>query len=217
MKNLLIKDFRLSASILTYVFIAASLMTLLPGYPILIGAFFVCFGIFHSFQEGRETKDILYTVLLPVPKEDVVRAKYAFTCTIQLLSFIPMVLLTVLRMTVLGNAEVYRSNALMNASPLYLAFVLLVFAAFNTVFLRCFFRSAYRIGIPFLSFGIAALILIAIGESLHFFPGLEFLNTPSGERLGLQFLLLVIAVMIYAMLTWVSCRSSVRRFEQLDL
>ena len=52
MKNLLIKDFRLSASALTYGFLAASLMTMLPGYPILMGAFFICLGIFHSFQCG---------------------------------------------------------------------------------------------------------------------------------------------------------------------
>ena len=54
MKNLLIKDLRLSASALTYGFLAASLMTMLPGYPILMGAFFICLGIFHSFQDGRE-------------------------------------------------------------------------------------------------------------------------------------------------------------------
>ena len=217
MKNLLVKDFRLSASPLTYAFLAASLMTMLPGYPILMGAFFVCLGLFHSFQIGRETNDILYTVLLPVPKGDVVRAKFAFTCTIQMLSFLPMVLLTILRMTVLGQAEVYRSNALMNACPLFLAFVLLIFAAFNCVFLRVFFRSAYRIGIPFLAFGLVTVILVAAGESLHFFPGLSFLNVPSGERIGLQLLILGFAVLAYALLTWLSCRGSMKQFENLDL
>ena len=217
MKNLLNKDFRLSASALTYAFIAASLMTMLPGYPILMGAFFVCLGLFHSFQNGRETNDILYTVLLPIPKGDVVRAKYIFTCTIQMLSFVPMVLLTVLRMTALGNAEVYRTNALMNAGPLYLAFVLLVFAAFNTLFLRLFFKSAYRIGVPFLVFCIVTLVLVAVGESLHFFPKLAFLNVPTGERLELQLPILGIAVLAYVMLTWLSCRSSIKQFEQLDL
>lgn len=217
MKNLLIKDFRLSASALTYVFIAASLMTMLPGYPILVGTFFVCLGIFHSFQNGRETNDILYTVLLPVRKGDVVRAKYAFACSIQILSFLPMVLLTVLRMTVFGHAEVYLSNALMNAGPLYLAFVLLIYTAFNAIFLGRFFRSAYRIGVPFLAFGIAALILVMVGESLHFFPALAFLNVPSGERLGLQLLILAVAALVYVLLTWLSCRSSIKRFERLDL
>ena len=79
MKNLLIKDFRLSASALTYGFIAASLMTMLPGYPILCGVFFITLGIFQSFQNARETNDILYTALLPVAKHDAVRGKYLFS------------------------------------------------------------------------------------------------------------------------------------------
>lgn len=217
MKELLVKDFRLSASATTFGFLAASLMTMLPGYPILMGAFFVCLGIFHSFRNGRETNDILYTVLLPVAKRDVVRAKYAFACMIQLMGFLPMILLTLLRMTLLHASEVYRSNALMNATPFYLAFVLLVYSAFNVVFLLQFFRTAYRIGAPFLKFSAAALVLLAVGESLHHFPGLGFLNVPSGERISLQMLILGISALAYAVLTWLSCRSAIKRFEQLDL
>lgn len=217
MKSLLIKDFRLSASVLTYAFLAASLMTMLPGYPILLGAFFVSFGIFHSFQNGRETNDILYTVLLPVSKGDVVRSKYTFVCVIQLASFLLMALLTILRMVYLGDAEVYRSNALMNASPLYLAFVLLIYTAFNLAFLLRFFRTAYQIGVPFLFFGIITLFLVTVGESLHFIPGLERLNDPAGDRIGLQLLLLGISALIYAALTWISCRAAMKRFERLDL
>ena len=50
MKNLLIKEVRLAASPLAFFFLAAAFMTMLPGYPILMGAFFICMGIFHSFQ-----------------------------------------------------------------------------------------------------------------------------------------------------------------------
>ena len=72
MKSLLIKDFRLSASVLTYAFLAASLMTMLPGYPILCGAFFVSLGLFQSFQNAREANDIVFSSLLPIAKSDVV-------------------------------------------------------------------------------------------------------------------------------------------------
>ena len=32
-------------------------MAFIPAYPILVGAFFVCFGIFRFFQSGRENND----------------------------------------------------------------------------------------------------------------------------------------------------------------
>lgn len=217
MTRLLNKEFRLAASPLSWIFLVAAGMTLLPGYPILMGAFFVCFGVFHSFQNAREANDVLYTVLLPVRKRDFVRAKFAFTCCIQLLGFVLMAGLTALRMTVLAGGTAYVTNAMMNASPLFLAFALLIFAAFNVFFLGGFFATGYKLGMPFLRFGIAALVLIAVGESLHFFPGLAFFNVPAGERLGLQFALLLAGAVVYALATFLSCRVSMGRFERIDL
>ena len=217
MTKLLTKEFRLATSPLSWIFLIAAGMTLLPGYPILMGAFFVCFGVFHSFQNAREANDVLYTVLLPVRKADFVRAKFAFTCCIQLLGFVLMAALTALRMTALSGGKAYVENAMMNASPLFLALALLIFAAFNVLFLGGFFRTAHKLGVPFLCFGIATLMLIFVGEALHFIPGLKFFNAPAGERLGLQFALLAAAAAVYALATYLSCRVCMERFERIDL
>lgn len=217
MKPLLNKELRLAASPLSYLFLSGALMTLLPGYPILVGAFFICFGIFHSFQNAREANDTLYTVLLPVKKSDFVRAKFAFSCLIQMAGFALCAVLTALRMTALSSAAPYVGNALMNASPVSLAFTLLIFAAFNLLFIGGFFKTGYQFGMPFLRFGIAALLLIGIAETLHHLPGLGFLNTPAGERLGLQFGVLAAAAVLYAGITFLACRRAESRFEKIDL
>ena len=217
MKNFLVKEFRLFASPLTWFFLAFSLMALIPGYPILMGAFFVCFGIFQSFQLGRETNDILYTVLLPIRKGDAVRAKFLFAAAVELAGFSVMAGLTVLRMTALRNAPVYVGNALMNATPVFLAFVLLIVAAFHFFFLRGFFRTAYRIGKPFVAFAVASFLLIAAAESLHYFPGLSFLNATGGERPEIQLPVLLAAAALYAAVTALSMRLSLRSFERVDL
>lgn len=44
MKQLLRKEFRLATPVITWLFIGFALMTFIPGYPILCGAFFVCLG-----------------------------------------------------------------------------------------------------------------------------------------------------------------------------
>ena len=80
MGKILLKEMKLSASILSYVFIVFGLMFLLPGYPVLCGVFFTTLGIYQSFQNMRETNDILFSALLPISKEDVVRGKYLFVC-----------------------------------------------------------------------------------------------------------------------------------------
>ena len=217
MKSLLEKELRLATSPLAWLFLSFAAMTLLPGYPILMGSFFVCLGLFQSFQAAREGNDILYTVLLPVRKADAVKAKYVSVCFFQLLSFLLMALFTMLRMTALSAAPVYESNAMMNANPVFLAFVLLVFAAFNLLFVGGFFRTAYKFGGPFISFAAAATLLVLVGESLHHLPALRFLHTPGGERLGLQGMILLLAALVYAAATLLSERQAERNFERIDL
>ena len=217
MKNLLIKEVRLASSPLSYFFLAASLMTLLPGYPILMGSFFMCLGLFHSFQNSREANDTLYTVLLPVRKSDFVKSKFIFTCFIQAVGFILCAALTAVRMTVLATASPYVGNALMNATPVYLAFILLIFSAFNVFFVVGYFKTAYKIGFPFLVFGVVTFIIITVAEILPHLPPLTFLHTPSGERLGAQFCALIFATVIYVAATAISCRKAEENFEIIDL
>ena len=76
MKSLVKKEFSLAIPPLTYVFLAFALMSFIPGYPILCGAFFTCLGIFQGYLSAREAGDIYFSLMLPVRKKDIVRAKY---------------------------------------------------------------------------------------------------------------------------------------------
>lgn len=112
MGNILRKEMRLSAMILSYLFMLFGLMFFLPGYPVLCGAFFVTLGLFFSFQTAREANDIVFSVLLPVAKKDIVNGKYLFVCLIESGAFLLMAIAVVVRMTVFSEALVYRTNAL---------------------------------------------------------------------------------------------------------
>ena len=215
MKNLLNKEIRLFSSILSYLFIAFAFMTLIPGYPILLGGFFVCLGIFQSFQSIRETSDILYTVLLPVDKADAVKAKYIFVCFIEIIAWVIMAALTVLRMTALKDTGPYASNPLMNANLVYLGLAAVMFALFNTVFLGGFFRTGYKFGKPFVLYIVCAMLLVGLGEALHHVPGLGWLDKtdPSPGHWAV----LCAGLAVYAAATLLSCRVSERRFEKIDL
>lgn len=217
MKALLKKEMTLTASPLTYFFIAFSVMTMIPGYPILVGAFFVCLGIFYTFQFAREYNDVLYTALLPVKKIDVVKTKYIFTVGVQMISFTINIILTILRMTVLRDAGVYATNPLMNANLAYLGYTLMVFALYNLVFLAGFFKTAYYYGKPFIAFCIVSFVFIVIGEALHHFPGLGGLNEQGGSGLGLQGVVFAVSVVIYIVGTVISLKKSEKRFDKIDL
>lgn len=215
MKSLLIKELRLSTSILSWLFLAFAFMTLIPGYPILMGSFFVCLGIFQSFQTVRENNDVLYTVLLPVEKADAVRAKYILVCFLEILAWLLMAALTAVRMTALRDAAAYVGNPLMDANLVFLAYAALVFALFNVIFLGGFFRTGYKFGKPFVFFIVAAMLAVLLAETLHHIPGLEFLS--GADRLGAQAAILAAGLVIWAAATLLSCRGAERVFEKIDL
>lgn len=217
MSALIKKEMRLGASILTYLFLAFFLMTLLPGYPILCGAFFITLGMFQSWQSAREANDIVYSALLPVAKRDVVKGKFLFSICIELTGFLGMAVLTLVRMTVLADAAVYRQNALMNANPFFLGLALVIFGLFNLIFIAGFFKTAYKFARPFVSYIIVCFLVITVGEALHHVPGLGALNAFGLEHLALQLTLLLGGAAAYALLTWWAYRLSCARFEKIDL
>lgn len=208
---------KLSASILSYLFILFGLMFFLPGYPVLCGVFFVTLGIFQSFQNARETNDILFSALLPIAKHDVVKGKYIFVCLIELCGLIVMAIAVALRMTAFADSSVYRSNALMNANFFALGLAFFIFGLFNAVFVGGFFKTAYKFGPPFVTYIVLSFICIGIGEALHHFPGLEWLNAFGTEHLTAQLLLLLIGIVSFLILSFASYRKSCRNFEKIDL
>lgn len=217
MRNILRKEMRLSASLLSYLFILFGLMFLLPGYPILCGAFFVSLGLFQSFQSAREANDILFSALLPIAKRDVVKGKFLFVCLIEFCAMTLMTASVVLRMTVFSEAVVYRSNTLMNANLFALGMACVIFGLFNRIFVGGFFKTAYKFARPFVSFVIAAFLVIFAAEALHHIPGLAWLNAFGNDHIASQLILLVAGILIYLLLTFLSCRRACSDFERIDL
>lgn len=217
MSPLMKKELRLSALVLTYLFIGFAFMTLVPGYPILCGVFFITMGVFQSFQSAREANDIVYSALLPVAKRDVVKGKYLFTVCIELCGFAIMAILTVLRMTALADAAVYRRNALMNANPFFLGMALLIFGLFNAIFLGGFFKTAYKLGKYFVIYIAVSFATIGVAEALHHVPGLGALNAFGFDHIGLQLSLLLAGAALYLALTLLSYRRACADFEKIDL
>ena len=217
MRNILRKEFRLSASPLAFLFIAAGVMFFVPGYPILCGVFFVTLGLFHSFQFAREANDMVFSALLPVSRRDVVRGKYLFVCLIEGCAFVLMSLTAVIRMTALSDSPVYRANALMTANPFALGMALVIFGLFNWLFVGGFFQTAWKQGRPFVRYIIVCFLAIMVAETLHHLPGLSALNAFGTDHIILQMLLLAGDIIAFALITILSYHKACADFDRIDL
>ena len=217
MRKIMQKEIKLAASPLSFIFILFGLMFFLPGYPVLCGVFFITLGIYQSFQNWRESNDILFSALLPISKCDIVRGKYIFVCFIELCGAILMGAAVLIRMTLLSDVAVYRSNALMNANLFALGMAFVCFGLYNLVFVGGYFKTAYKIGKPFIIYTVSVFLVIGLSESLHHFPGLEFLNAFKTDHLVVQISSFIGGVVIYALFTYVSYKKARKSFEKINL
>jgi len=213
--KLISKELRLSASPLSYFFILGSAFCMIPNYPSLVGAFFVCLGIFYSFQNARESNDTLYTVLLPVVKSDAVKAKFLFAAVIQAIAFAAFCAFSLLR-TALSDYPPYDISALMRPNLAMLGYVLIVFSLFNSVFICGFYKTAYKLGKPFILFSVFAFLFITVAEIVHHVPGLEMINSVETDGIPLRLAILLASAAIYAVSFFVGMSVSKKRFERID-
>lgn len=217
MRNIMRKEMKLSASPLSYFFILFGFMFFIPGYPVLCGAFFVTLGLFQGFQYAREANDIEFSALLPISKKDVVKGKYWFVCFIEACSLLLMLISTIIRMTVLSDSAIYLANAMMNANLFAIGGALFAFGLFNMIFLGGFFKTAYNLGRPFITYIIVVFLAITVLEALHHIPGLEAVNAFGFDHFGLQLTLLLAGLAAFLIMTLLSYRVSCRNFEEIDL
>ena len=214
MKTLLYKQLRLACHPMTPVFCLFGIMLLIPNYPYSVAFFYVTLGLFFTFLNMREQKDIYYSALLPLRKRDTVRAAVAFTVLVELLS----VVITALFCLLSAKLQPSKDNAVgMDANLMLLGAGFVLYGVFNLVFFVCLYRSGYKVGAAFLKANLALWPMMLLAEALPHFPSLMWLNRVDTQANLRQIPILLFGVAVFAVLTILAYRRSARLYERVDL
>jgi len=85
MLKLLKKEFRLAMHPSTVIFMCFAPMLLIPDYFYPVAFFYATMGIFFTCLQGRENNDIVFSLMLPVSKKDIVKARFMYTVIVELM------------------------------------------------------------------------------------------------------------------------------------
>lgn len=215
MKNLLYKELRLSLHPASVMFLCLSAMMLIPNYPLFITFFYTCLGVFFICLNGRENKDIDYTMSLPVRKRNIAGARILLVVLLeasQLLLAVPFALLR--------SMLVSESNAVgMNANAAFFGFALLMLGLFNFFFFRAYYRNPGKVGRSFVYGCIALTVCMLVIETCaHIVPFVKIqLNQPGIQYLIPKLFVLLLGAAAFALLTLLAYQRSAKSFETLDL
>lgn len=214
MKTLLYKQLRLACHPMTPVFCLSGIMLLIPNYPYSVAFFYVTLGLFFTFLNMREQKDIYYSALLPLRKRDTVRAAVAFTVLVELLS----VIITALFCLLSARLQPGKDNAVgMDANLMLLGAGFVLYGVFNLVFFICLYRSGYKVGAAYLKANLALWPMMLLAEALPHFPSLMWLNRVDTQANLRQIPILLFGVAVFAVLTMLAYRRSAGLYERVDL
>lgn len=214
MKTLLYKQLRLVCHPMTPLFCLFGVMVLIPNYPYTVIFFYVTLGLFFSFLNMREQKDIYYSALLPVPKRDTVKAGCLFVALTELASLVLLVPFSVLAV----HLQPEKDNLVgLDPNITLLAAGLLIYAVFNAVFLPSFYANGYKVGTAYLKAVIPTAAVMAVCEALPHFPRLTWLDELDRAAQLRQLPLLVGGILIYAGGMALTLRASEKVYEKVDL
>lgn len=214
MKALLYKQFRLVCHPMTLVFCLFGAMLVIPSYPYTVAFFYVTLGIFFTFVNVREQRDIYYAALLPIRKRDTVKASVLFAAIIELLSLVIAIPFAV--WSVHTNPQ--GSNVVgMDPNVALFGAVLLLFSLFNAVFLCSFYKTAYKVGVSYLKAVIPMSLGMAVCEAVVHFPGMAWLDAVDRGNQMKQLPILAVGVAVYAVSLLLTYRCAAKRYESVDL
>ena len=214
MRTLLYKQLRLVCHPMTPVFCMFGVMLMIPNYPLTVVWFYVMLGLFFTFLNMREQKDIYYSAILPIRKRDTVKAACLFTALIELLSLavlVPCALLAVRLQPGKDNLVGMDPNLALFAAGF------LMYAVFNAVFLTSFYRSGYKVGIAFVKALIPVTLLMIVCEALPHFPMLTWLDDLDGATQLRLLPALIVSAVIYGLGMLLTFRKAAKLYEKVDL
>ena len=215
MKNLLYKEFHLVINPLYYLTVLFGALLLIPQWLYFIAMMYFFFFIIPTiFNNAKAMNDVGFTIMLPVRKRDVVKARVLSVATLELIQIAGGAVFTILNMAIYpwGNFAI-------DANLAYLGCVFIMYGIFNVIFFPLYYRTAYKIGWP-ITIALTAVFLFAFGVEMlvQFEPTAAYvLDGITREALIRQVPVLVGGIVLGALLTVLGYIRSVKNFEKVDL
>jgi hypothetical protein len=215
MKSLLLKEYRLATHPTNIIFFLLSCMIIIPNYPYYVIFFYTTLGIFFLCLQGRENRDIEYSLTLPVRKTQIVSARIGYAVILEMAQ-----LLLTIPFAVLRNGMLPADNEVgMDANIALFGLSLLMLGLFNLFFFTQYYRNPAKVGKAYVLASAFELFYILVAESLTHVDGFfrNILDTPDPQYLNIKLGVLALGMATFVLLTLLAVRVSKKRFEALDL
>lgn len=216
MKNLIYKEIKLVVMPVAYLMLFLSALVAIPNYPYIVGFGYSLLTLFICLSTAKANKDDEFTSSLPIPRNHIVLARHFTFVYVELLQIIVAIPFAVVSAFVINkNGNLVGLDA--NFTLFGVAF--LCYGVMNIVFLPWFYKTSYKMGVPFFVATIAFLLCYGVIEIIiQTVPALRAaLDGTAIEYMGYRLIVLFVGIIMYVVLTFASYKLSVKNFEKVSL
>lgn len=211
--KLIYKDIKilLHPSLLLYLLLSP-VMAFIPHYPVFVGPFYILIGIMVTFSHEAENRDKEFAAILPVTKNDCVKAKVLIVFMLEIITLI----LTV-PCQILSIKFIDMQISGMECSLISFAGILTGYSAANVLMLNANFKNNFKVvGSSIIGFLLYFTICIAF-SFIGSIPGLELLKGNGTQNLLTQLPFFAISVFIYIMTLVLTYKRSCKYYEKAEI
>ena len=227
MKALIYKEFKLAMHPICYLFICLfPFMILIPSYPITIGFIYVLCSypiLFLGANKGQQSNDLLYSVLLPVRKKDIVLARIITIIAMQVIFFLIMSALWPVAYSIqkgMTNADgtpVGIPGLGLTAYVSIMGIVLAGYGIADLIFLPIYYKKGKSIVLStLLSVLVFVLYVMSLTVIFPYLPGFGGYTKFLSGNIGIQFLVLLGGIVVHILLHLLAYKISAKRLDKVD-
>ena len=201
-----------------FIFLFFAVLVFVPNYPYEVIFFFSCLSVFFCCMMTRENGDIAFSCALPVKKEHIPLAKMLVVFGLQGIILLLVGIIGAVKGAVLP-AEQYVNQAGISANLALVGNGAVLLGVFNLIFFPRYFKSPDRIGVPFVIGAVVVFFLIGVFIVSRWATPLYSitLNGLNSQNIGAKAAALTIGIVIYIVLSAISCKLSMRHFQRIDV
>lgn len=219
MTNFLNKEIRLNLAPVNYLFMAFSIMIIIPNYPCYVPFFYFALSVFFIFNNAELNRDIQYSMVLPITKKEIVKSRCILVFCYELAGLVFTIPFAILRSRLIPMGN----DAGIEANVAFYGLVMIPLTLFNLIFFTKYYKKAEKPGLPFLFASIAYWVCYLLLEApiwfKSFFQGtyIEILDKSDMVSLIKQLPVLMAGLVIFISGWILTYRISSKRFEKVDL
>ena len=213
MNMLLYKEFKIAIHPLYIIssFVFGALVMIPQWIFLLVPLYFCMVTAPNLLGQYRANKDNQFTILLPVSRDDVVKAR------ILAFSLLELIHIGFTFLFMLLHHVVYQGGANFgfDLNSAYIGMTCLIFGVFNFVLFPTYYKTAEAFGVPVIIATLVATLIAATAEG-------SAMISPSYARLMeqvpiMQLFVLIFGISLFLLLTIAAYRLSVRTCRQVGL